>query len=196
MSRIHVKFDSTNGVFEIEADANDFEIAVKQVRELIPHFSHVNLKPSEQTIETNEQDAAGASMEGAESSNERPKAPKKRRGPSTKNLTIIDDLLTEPQRQTLKDFFAEKNPKSQPDTLAVICVKLIELLERDRLSQDEIYTGIQVLDLPTPANISASLNNMVTRNKFGATEDGLFVPNFKCKDHVKLKLPKTEKSDD
>ena len=116
----------------------------------------------------------------------------KRKASGTKALKIIDNLFNEDERAKLREFYAEKAPKSQPDMIATLCVKMEELLKRDRFSPDEVYTAIQAVDEKTPGNITGTFNNMISRNKFGFIDDGMFVPNFVCKDHVKHNLPRAD----
>lgn len=78
----------------------------------------------------------------------------------------------------------------------MLCVKLKGLLGRDRFSQDELHTAIQAVNQKTPSSLAAAINNMISRQKLGKIEEGLFVPNFKCDDLVKHDLPKQKGNDD
>ena len=202
MSRIIMKLDAISGTIEIEADAEDFEKAAKRAAKLLEKLKPQS-NPASPSIKNNVQSTATkkdgvatkASATGTSTTDIKPKKTTKRKGSGQKNHKMVDDLLSELQRKELRKFFEEKDPKSQADIIAVLCVKLEDLTGKQRFTQDEVYTAIQAVDQKTPASLTAAFNNMNVRQHFGSIEDSCFVPNFKCKDHVKLKLPAPGKKD-
>ncbi|MBQ4808702.1 hypothetical protein J4717_14590 [Phaeobacter sp. HS012] len=197
MSRVTLKLDVLAGTIEIDADAEDFERAATKASELLQTL-HQSSTASRASLSIPLEEAAEPAETSAHDLKQnRPverKSPK-RKGPGVRKLAIIDDLLTEQDRQDLRKFYAEKAPKTQAEIIAVLCVKLEALTKKDRFSPDEVYTAIQAVDEKTPANLVATFGNMISRQSFGSIEDGCFVPNFKCKDYVKHNLPKATMTD-
>lgn len=194
MSRVLLKLDASAGTIEIEADADQFESAATRAVELLRSLSGAGLAytnpSSEKTIaETKAQTSKQTGTKSAE------KKPAKRKSSGVRNLNVVEDLLNEEQREELREFYAEKSPKSQTEQVSVLCVKLMEMKEMERFTADDVYTALQAVHEETPKNLAATFNNMITRNDFGKMEDGAFVPNFVCKDFVKLRLPKENSKD-
>ena len=77
-----------------------------------------------------------------------------------KSYNLVDLGLSETQRAAVRDYYAEKNPIQQNDSVAVLGVKLAELLGRSTFSPDEINSAFKIVNRPTPRNLIAVFGNM------------------------------------
>ncbi len=193
MSEIKLKIDLSTGLVSIESSSDDFLMIMDRAESLISSFKGIAIIDRNPPPAPADNDQAPQNAENGNHEEAKPpsKAKVKRGsgGAKTANWSMVDDLLDEAGRQSLKEFFAIKSPSTQNEKVAVLAVHLMELSKKDRFDGNEIYTAFQIVGEKTPGNLSAVFGNMATEG-LGKTEDKKFVPNFKAKDLVKLELPK------
>ncbi|TIM64927.1 MAG: hypothetical protein E5Y58_25745 [Mesorhizobium sp.] len=116
-------------------------------------------------------------------------------GSKTTNWRIVEALLDEPGRASLKDFYRDKRPRNQNEQVAVLAFKLKELTARPGFDGHEIHTAFQIVNAKTPRNLVGVFGNM-TGSGLGKVMDKKFIANFKAEDIVKHDLPpKDDKND-
>lgn len=192
MSEVRLKIDIRNGTLEIEADKDSFVSVSERAGTLLDKFSRAdfpNLEP-----EVLDASAEESSVERvSESAREDSQKPKRRRtggAAKTANWQMVDNLLDENGRETLRSFFAEKKPETQNEQVAVLAIKLKDLTGRDGFDGNEIHTAFQIVSKKTPGNLNAVFGNMATVG-LGSQVDKKFKPNFKAGDLVKHDLPRS-----
>ncbi len=137
-----------------------------------------------------DEDASEPGSEAEEDVNaSKPKARSRRKkGSGHANWKVLDNLMTEKQRDELRKFYAEKAPGKQNDQVAVLAHKLAEMLGRNEFDGNEIHTAFQAVNAKTPANLTGVFGNM-TGEGLGKVVDKKWTPNFKSSDMVKHDLP-------
>lgn len=192
MSEVKLKIDIKNGTVEIEANGELFEKVSEKAGALLDKFAKIDFQgsaPSE-TGESHEREARDDSDENNQHPPEQ-KVKKRRASGSARstNWKMVDNLLDEAGRHSLKAFFEEKMPSGQNEQVAVLTVKLKELTSREGFDGDEIHTAFQIVGKKTPGNLNAVFGNMATAG-LGSQSDKKFKPNFKAGDLVKHDLPR------
>lgn len=191
MSEIKLKIDIKGGTVEIESDKDSFGAVVQHAEGILDKFTAMDFSsvaqintPLESDVQTNKR--------ANDQNGDEDKSSRRRKRPSgsgkTANWKMIDDLLDEGQRSSLKEFYAEKRPPNQNEQVAVLTFKLKELTGRDGFDGDEIHTAFQVVDKKTPGNLNAVFGNMAKLG-LGKQVDKKFISNFKADDLVKHDLP-------
>ncbi len=112
-------------------------------------------------------------------------------GGKTKTYQLVELGLAPQQRQAVQEFFAEKAPIQQNDQVAVLGVKLKELLKRDTFTMDEIHSAFKVVNKPTPRNLLAVFGNMKRDGKAGYSDNRVIINSY-TDDHVQFHMKKDE----
>lgn len=106
---------------------------------------------------------------------------------------LLEFPLTPEQRQEIRDFFKEKSPTSQNDTVAVVATKLKKFLNRSEFNGDEIHSALKIVNKPTPRNLLAVFGNIKVAG-IGGYSDNKLVVNSLMEDHVAFHMKKKEKT--
>lgn len=195
MSTIKLKIDVIHGTMDVECSGDDFQSVMSRAEKVLENFGNATRPPltekkaevSETPRRTEKSDNPSAKQTSAS-----PKAKRKKGGARAANWKIVGDLMSEDQRNQLKDFYKEKAPGKQNDQVAVLAHKLGEMLNREGFDGNEIHTAFQVVDQKTPANLSGVFGNMAAEG-LGKMVDKKWTPNFKSDDLVKHDLPAVSK---
>ncbi|WP_447753669.1 hypothetical protein [Sphingopyxis fribergensis] len=108
-----------------------------------------------------------------------------------KSYNLVDLGLNESQRAAVRDYYAEKNPIQQNDSVAVLGVKLAEFLGRPAFSADEIHSAFKIVNQPTPRNLIAVFGNM-KRDGRAAYSDNKVHINSHTEDYVNFHMKKSQ----
>ncbi|MCM0021969.1 MAG: hypothetical protein NBV67_18430 [Tagaea sp.] len=95
----------------------------------------------------------------------------KRRSGATAQPKLVNDLDLKPKGKTsLKDFFAEKGPSSDPEVYACMVFYLKNILQIDTVGMDHLFTCFKDLGRKVP-NIKQGLKNTQRRKGYLNTAD-------------------------
>ena len=97
--------------------------------------------------------------------------------------------MTEAQERELYEFYQTKQPKKQPEQVAVAMYKSEALLGRKAFSYDEIYSLMRLAgEKELPKALDVLFTQMKKENWIISEQDG-FSLKFLARDHVEQKLP-------
>lgn len=108
-----------------------------------------------------------------------------------KSYNLVELGLNEAQRAAVRDYYAEKNPIQQNDSVAVLGVKLAEFLGRSAFSADEIHSAFKIVNQPTPRNLIAVFGNMKRDGRAAYSENKVHI-NSHTEDYVKFHMKKSK----
>jgi len=86
----------------------------------------------------------------------------KRNGTPSKppKLTLVKSLNLMPEgKESLKDFYATKNPQTQYEKITVVIFYMQKVLEIDDISSDHVYTCFKEVSEKIPRNLPQSIRN-------------------------------------
>lgn len=105
----------------------------------------------------------------------------------TESYQFIDLGLNEKDREDLRSFYEDKNPKGQNDIVLVLAYWLKAKGNRPLFDENVIYSAIQIVDAGTPKVLSQVLRNIKNESKIVKVQDG-YKLNHVGEDYVKLKM--------
>lgn len=92
------------------------------------------------------------------------KSPKKRASKSSsakpQSYKTVDLGLSPEQRADFKGFYESKAPRTQNDHVLVVIYWLLKNTDRERLTVDEIFTGLRTVGERIPKRITSVLSNL------------------------------------
>lgn len=191
MSQVKLHLDVIEGTLDLECSGEDFEAIMTRIEGMMKNLASVPARkrpdvtqaPVDSEKENPQYDEINDTVDKAAK-----KAKRRKGGGHSSNWQVIDNLLDDNQRASLKQFYAEKAPSTQNDKVAVLSFKLEELTGRPAFDGHELHTAFQAVGEKTPANLSGVLGNMAGID-MGKMVDKKWTPNFKSKDRVKHDLP-------
>ena len=104
---------------------------------------------------------------------------------------MVELGLDENSRSALREFYSEKNPKSQNEQLLVVMDWLKRNAGKNSVTKDEIYTALRTVEAKIPARIPSVLSNLGIEGKITGDADGYRI-HHTGEDFVKFNLPKKE----
>lgn len=206
--RVSIKLNVFDGTIEIDASSSDFEIAVDKAKELaVATQMGMRLRESMQpetpaaAAATNHQQMALApapaqnvTSSSAGGGEKKQKAPRSPGGSSGRPGRIgsfepVKLGLSEADERALRDFIKEKAPIEQSHQVAVAMMKGEEILSRQGLEYNEIYTLMHLGGIkPLPKAIDVVLGKLTGEN--WVVRDGkTFSLKFVGRDFVTENLP-------
>jgi hypothetical protein len=83
------------------------------------------------------------------------------------SYTFIKDINFRPaDKQSLKDFFAEKKPSDQQQVLTVVLYYLYRVLEINNITLDHVYSGLKEAGVRVPPDIASIFRNISNRKNY------------------------------
>lgn len=116
---------------------------------------------------------------------------KKKSNPRAKSWDVIDLNLNPEQRNSIREFFELKNPKSQNDSIAVLIFKIKEISGKSSFNGNEVHSALKIVGRPTPKNLYAVFANM-KKAGIASHSDNNLICNSLTEDYVNFHM-KTEK---
>jgi hypothetical protein len=101
--------------------------------------------------------AAASTFSNSEKGNKSPRR-------DSEKYELIDIDFHPSKSKSLKEFYEEKSPKSDPEKYAVIMKYLEKILGLNNITRNHLYSAFKALSLKVP-NVSKGLNN--TRGRHG-----------------------------
>lgn len=121
-------------------------------------------EPEEQVIELDAEDDEDEDFEA-----DKPKA-KSARNRKPPSHSFVKDMNFRPEgKQSLREFYREKNPSDQQQTLTVILFYLQHTLGIEKVGFNHLFTGVKELSdfgVRTPPDIPATVRNIANRKNW------------------------------
>lgn len=199
MSVVKLKIDIKGGTLDVEADDENFQEVMKEAGVLLDKFAKAQISSDPVSKLVNNHDVPTGTKQDSEqpskteASSAKPRRRRTSGGGKTANWQFLNDLLTPEQGEELRKFYRSKSPANQNEQVAVLVIKMKELLDQEAFDGNEVYTAFRNVDVKAPANLAAVFGNMTGLN-YGSQIDKKFIPNWKCEQLVVHDLPR--KGDD
>jgi hypothetical protein len=170
--QVKINLNLSTGEVAIEAPASALDSIFDRLESFLPKLvSEFELNEANQREPNSETDASASEDEdnGTEEqmptkADEQKKAPKKRNSKpsSTKpqSYKTVDLGLSPQERTEFKDFYISKAPKTQNDHVLVVIYWLLKNTDREKLTVDEIFTGLRTVGERIPKRITSVLSNL------------------------------------
>lgn len=163
--QVKISISLATGEVTIEAPASALGEVFDRLESFVPRLREIAESAREHDDQESPNDPAGndgASQAGA--SIEMP-APKKGKGGKAgsgkpESYKAVNLGLSPEQRVAFKEFYASKAPETQNDQLLVVMYWLINNTGREKVTMDEIFTGLRTVDEKIPKRISSVLSNL------------------------------------
>jgi hypothetical protein len=205
--RVSIKLNVFDGTIEIDASSADFQVAVDKAKELAvatqlgsrPHTSPAPETPNTLAPANHQPPAPSAGDSApapskASAGDRKPKAARSSGGSQSRPGRIgsfepVKFGLSEADERALRDFVKEKAPVEQGHQVAVAMMKGEEILGRQGLEYNEIYTLMHLGGIkPLPKAIDVVLGKLAGEN-WVVREGKTFSLKFVGRDFVTEKLP-------
>ena len=200
MERVVLDCDLREGRFHVEGSESSVMSVVERLEGLLAKFWNPSV--ADQAVRggapasTNGGGPAGSTEEVPQKNEEtgsgraapRPRRVSTGRGASY-NFVELD--LGEPQREELRQFFAEKAPSGQNEAVAVLTVKAAELLNKKTFTVDEVFSLTRLVDIKSPKDLRAVFKNMRSAG-LGRADGAEFTVNYLTEDFVHKDLPRQQ----
>jgi len=170
--QVKINLNLSTGEVAIEAPASALDSIFDRLESFLPKLvSEFELNEANQREPNSETDASASEDEGNGTEEQMPtkadeqkKAPKKRssKPSSTKpqSYKTVDLGLSPQERAEFKDFYISKAPKTQNDHVLVVIYWLLKNTDREKLTVDEIFTGLRTVGERIPKRITSVLSNL------------------------------------
>lgn len=190
--RISLKIDINSGIIEIDAPVESFDQAIEKTRELTDSLDLGKRMPaSGETANGAERTPLEKATSGRERGQNKSSKPSSSTGRSGRlgSFNPIRDLLTEEQEKSIREFKIEKAPVDQSDEILICMHQGEELLGKQGLNYNEIYTlmwraGIE----PLPKALDVVLQRLMKEQSIERGNDG-YVLKFLGRQRVERELP-------
>lgn len=193
---VKINIDLNNGAVNIEASDQALDKVFDRLESFLPSLidakdqfgTGTNADGEDADQDTVDERVESEAKSGSQSS--KPKA-KGKKSSSTKPETFktVELGLSADQRQSFKDFYAEKSPKGQSDHVLTVIYWLIKNTDKESLTKDEIFTGLRTVNEKAPKRLSSVLSNLalasyITKN---GADSGI---HHIGEDYIEHELPK------
>jgi hypothetical protein len=200
MEQVKISINLSTGEVTIESPASALNDIFNRLEAFIPRLREI----AESTRKHDERLQGKNSLEGVHSGavtkdtpggNSGLTPPKRQKASSGKNESYkaVDLGLTSEQRTAFKEFYISKSPDNQSDHVLVVIYWLIHNTGREKLTMDEIYTGLRTVGEKIPKRISSVLSNLAIAAHISKENNEPRLLHV-GEDHVMTSLPKSKKS--
>lgn len=195
---VTIQLNMTNGEIHIQAPAESLDTIFDKLEAFLPKLAGIRTEyvPDKADSITVEEDNHSASAaEKSEHidvlSKNSTKCKRTSSSKKTETFNMVELGLDENSRSALREFYSEKNPKSQNEQLLVVMDWLKRNAGKNSVTKDEIYTALRTVEAKIPARISSVLSNLGIEGKITGDADGYRI-HHTGEDFVKFNLPKKE----
>lgn len=164
--QVKISISLSTGEVTIEAPSSALGEIFDRLESFVPRLREIAQSAKEHESESD----GGYSGEGdnppvakaAEPATGAGKKSKAGKGSSGKpeSYKAVDLKLTPDQRAAFKEFYNSKAPETQNDQLLVVMYWLLQNTDREKVTMDEIFTGLRTVDAKIPKRISSVLSNL------------------------------------
>lgn len=195
---VTIQLNMTNGEIHIQAPADSLDTIFDKLEAFLPKLADIRteyVSDKADSITVEEDDHSASAAEKSEHADVLSKNSTKRKRTSsskkTETFNMVELGLDENSRSALREFYNEKNPKSQNEQLLVVMDWLKRNAGKNSVTKDEIYTALRTVEAKIPARISSVLSNLGIEGKITGDADGYRI-HHTGEDFVKFNLPKKE----
>lgn len=195
---VTIQLNMTNGEIHIQAPAESLDTIFDKLEAFLPKLADIRTEyvpDKADSITVEEDDHSVSAAEKSEHTDVLSKNSTKRKRTSSskkaETFNMVELGLDENSRSALREFYSEKNPKSQNEQLLVVMDWLKRNAGKNSVTKDEIYTALRTVEAKIPARISSVLSNLGIEGKITGDADGYRI-HHTGEDFVKFNLPKKE----
>ncbi|MBW8457236.1 MAG: hypothetical protein K0M58_02155 [Thiobacillus sp.] len=197
--QVKISISLATGEVTIEAPASALSEVFDRLESFVPRLREIaeSAREHEEPSPDTPKELGSGVVTPAPSAHAEPvKQPpqKKARGGSGKNESYkaADLGLTPDQRIAFKEFYASKAPDNQSDQVLVVIYWLIQNTGREKVTMDEIFTGLRTVGEKIPKRISSVLSNLALASHISKESNEPRLLHI-GEDHVMHSLPKPKK---
>lgn len=198
--QVKISISLATGEVTIEAPASALSEVFDRLESFVPRLREIAESAREHEESVVESGGAPKTSVAPVSQSpcvEAPKQPtaKRQKGGSGKSESYkaVDLGLTPEQRTAFKEFYTSKAPDNQSDQVLVVIYWLIENTGRQKVTMDEIFTGLRTVGEKIPKRISSVLSNLALAAHISKENNEPKLLHV-GEDHVMHNLPKMKKS--
>lgn len=197
--QVKISISLATGEVTIEAPASALSEVFDRLESFVPHLREVAMSTREN--EDSPYDDSNASTTGvanpapdviATSLKQTPQKRQKGGGSKNESYKAVDLDLTPEQRGAFKEFYISKAPDNQSDHVLVVIYWLIQNTDREKVTMDEIFTGLRTVGEKIPKRISSVLSNLAIAAYISKENNETRLLHI-GEDHVMHSLPKQKK---
>lgn len=197
--QVKISISLSTGEVTIEAPASALSEVFDRLESFVPRLREIaesarehEESPLDTTTTSKVAAAPPASSGGTEAAKQAPQ--KRQKGGSGKNESYkaVDLGLTPEQRTAFKEFYTSKAPDNQSDHVLVVIYWLIQNTGREKVTMDEIFTGLRTVGEKIPKRISSVLSNLAIAAHISKENNEPHLLHV-GEDHIMHNLPKTKK---
>lgn len=165
--QVKISISLSTGEVTIEAPASALSEVFDRLESFVPRLREIaeSAREHEEPLQeaTNASRAATeppASSAGTELAKQASPKRQKSGGGKNESYKAVDLGLTPDQRTAFKEFYTLKAPDNQSDQVLVVIYWLIQNTDREKVTMDEIFTGLRTVGEKIPKRISSVLSNL------------------------------------
>lgn len=157
-----ISIDLSTGKVDIEAPVNSLSEIFDHLEGLLPKLGYLTEPDKVDEEKLVEHESSDPENGGKAEEPETPSKPKRRTRGAGKpeSYKAVDLGLSQEERTEFKSFYESKSPKTQSDHLIVVIYWLLKNTAREKLTVDEIFTGLRTVGEKVPKRISSVLSNL------------------------------------
>lgn len=200
MDQVKISISLATGEVSIEAPASALNQVFDRLESFVPRLSDIAESSREREKPPAERVATGGPLSatlppdlGAGTTKQVTTKRQKAGGGKNESYKAVDLGLTPEQRSAFKEFYISKAPDNQSDQVLVVIYWLIQNAGREKVSMDEIFTGMRTVGEKIPKRISSVLSNLIIAAHISRENSESRLLHV-GEDHVMHSLPKTKKS--
>lgn len=198
--QVKISISLSTGEVTIEAPASALSEVFDRLESFVPRFREIAESAREHEEYAVEGTGVAKTPVGPVSQSQSADAPKqpaakRQKGGSGKNESYkaVDLDLTSEQRIAFKEFYTSKAPDNQSDQVLVVIYWLLQNTGREKVTMDEIFTGLRTVGEKIPKRISSVLSNLALAAHISKESNEPRLLHV-GEDHVVHNLPKMKKS--
>jgi len=185
---VKIDINLREGKILIEAPESALNTAFEKVDHIFNKFSG-QIKPFEQPGNPKEEQYA-SDTEQSDVNTGKKRSSKSR----PKNIPTVDLKLSREQWEAFRTFYNQKSPHNQNSTVLVVMYWLIKNTERKSVSDQEILSGIKVVEGAIPKRLESVIANLKIGSYVLSDKEDKekFILHHLGENFVENKLPKKE----
>ena len=164
--QVKISISLSTGEVTIEAPSSALGEIFDRLESFVPRLREIAQSAKEHESESDGGDSGegdnqpvAKAAEPATGAGRKSKAGKGSSG-KPESYKAVDLKLTPEQRAAFKEFYNSKAPETQNDQLLVVMYWLLQNTDREKVTMDEIFTGLKTVDAKIPKRISSVLSNL------------------------------------
>lgn len=197
--QVKISISLATGEVTIEAPASALSEVFDRLESFVPRLREIAERAREHEEQLPEGGGVASSpaapvppSQSAEASKQATAKRQRSGSGKSESYKAVDLALTPEQRSAFKDFYTSKAPDNQSDQVLVVIYWLIQNTGREKVTMDEIFTGLRTVGAKIPKRISSVLSNLALAAHISKENNEPRLLHV-GEDHVMHNLPKTKK---